>query len=232
MKQLILLLAIATIGCSATAQTAQKQPETIQISMNATEYVPADQIIFNINITAEDDSPREAFNQHKKMEALLASTLKKMNIDEKDIRFQPVRISQRNTNYDLNRREKYSVTNQQVSLTFSDFKLYEELQIALIENGFRSFGANFSSSKIDEGKEKALISAIESAKQKAKLIAETSGVKLGAVKTINYGDYTVTPHSDIQFRMVAQAESAPSMMDFDQTVSVSANISIEFYLED
>ena len=226
----LLLLTIFAIGCSATAQVSEKPAETIQISMNASEFIPADQIVFNINITAEDDSPRNAFNKHKQMETLLASTLQKMKIDKKDIRFQPVRISQRNNNYNRNERELYSVTNQQVSVTFADFDLYEELQIALIENGFSSFNATFSSSEIASGKDKALIKAIETAKQKAELIASTSGVKLGGIKTINYGDYQVIPQANVRFSMAADMESAPSLMDFDQTVEVTANINIEFYL--
>ena len=232
MNRLLLLLALFTFfGCSATAQVTEKPAETIQISMNATEYVPADQIIFNINITVEDATPRTAFNKHKQMEMLLATTLKKMKLLEHDIRFQPVRISNR---YSNNRnQEKYSITNQQVSVSFSDFDLYEELQIALIENGFSSFNANFSSSELDAGKEKALVAAITEAKSKAELIAKTSGVRIAGVKSISYGDYTVTPHSNIQYRMAADdLESAPSMMDFDQTVAISANISIEYYLLD
>ena len=231
MKKILLLLSIAFIGCSATAQISEKSAETLTISMNATEYLPADQIIFNINITAEGDTPEEAFEAHKKMETLLASSLKEMEFKREDIRYQPVRISLRSVNYDQNNRDKYSVTNQPVSLTFSDFSKYEALQIALIENGFNSFNATFSSSELDAGKNTALIKAIETAKEKARLIAETSGVKIAGIKAINYGDYTVTPQGNVRYRMAAEFDAAPSMMDFDQTVSVSTSITIEFYLD-
>ena len=231
MKNILTLFLLAiTLGCSATAQTMAHppQPATISISMSATELVPADQIIFNITINAEEETPRMAFNKHKEMESLLASLLQKMNIDKKNIQFQPVRI---NKSYRNNREDKFSQTNQQVSVSFSDFALYEELQITLIENGFDTFNANFSSSEIAEGKEEALISAIESAREKALLIAKTSGVSLGDVKSINYGDYTVQPYPAARgLMMEMDMAKAPSLMDFDQTVSVTANISIEYFI--
>jgi len=213
------------MGCATQAQQIVTNQEKISINMTASESIEADVIVFNININAEGDTPRNAFSLHKERETVLANLLKKFDINEEDINFQPIRINKRYTN---NGKSQLSATSQQVSVTFTDFEIYEDIQLTLIENNFDSFNGNFSSTKMEEGKEKALLSAIEAAKQKAEIIAKVSGVTLGNVINISYSDYVVTrPKSYARTEMMTM-DASSSMMDFAQTVSITANVSIEF----
>lgn len=228
-----ILFMIVGVNCSTMAQpVAENSQRTISINMSATELIPADLIIFSININAEEKTPEAAFDTHKKREAVLASLLKEFDIKEEDINFEPIRMNKR-TNYN-NRQEEVTVnTNQQVSVSFSDFEIYEKIQVSLIENGFDSFNGNFSSTKMEKGKEKALVSAIQKAKERAAFIAEQSGVKLGEITTINYSEHQVNyPPMFMEADMGRFKSEAPSMMDFAQTVSVTANISLIFQIED
>lgn len=225
MKQLFILsLLIFGMGCATQARQLTNN-EKISINMTASEAVEADLIVFNININAEAKSPQAAFAQHQQREELLATLLKEFDIDEENIKFQPVRMNKRYTN---DRNSQVTVTNQQVSVTFSDFNIYERIQLTLIENNFDSFNGNFSSTKILEGKDKALISAIQAAKEKASLIAEASGVDLGDIINISYSDYTVAPSRNFARNEMMTMDATSSMMDFDQVVNITANISIEF----
>ncbi len=222
----LIIFMMIGVGCTATAQTVNDENGKINISMTAVEYIPADQIVFNININAEERTPRAAYQKHKELETLLASLLQKFEIDEENIRFQPIQI---NKMYRNNREDLYSQTNQQISVTFEDFEIYEEIQVTLIENNFDSFNGAFSSSMIEEGKEAALLSAIEAAKGRAEMIAEASGVEIGDVYQINYAEHTLQPYqANREDAIMMSAESTPSMMDFDQVVSVTASISIQF----
>lgn len=224
-----ILFMIVGVNCSTMAQpVAENSQRTISINMSATELIPADMIIFSININADEKTPEAAFDTHKKREAVLASLLKEFDIKEENINFEPIRINKR-TNYN-NRQEEVTVnTNQQVSVSFSDFEIYEKIQVSLIENGFDSFNGSFSSTKIGEGKEKALVSAIQKAKERATFIAEQSGVKLGEITTINYSEHQVNyPPMAMEADMGRFKSEAPSMMDFAQTASVTSNISIVF----
>ncbi len=228
-KGIYLFVLMIGIGCSATAQTLDGENGTINISMSATEYLPADRIVFNINLNAEERNPRLAFNKHKEQETLLAGLLQKFEIEEDNIQFQPIRIDKM---YRNNQRDHSSRTNQQVSVTFDDFDIYEEIQLTLIENNFDSFSGSFSSSQIEEGKKAALLSAIHAARARATLIAEATGVELGNTYSITYSEHMVQPYQASRMdAMMVMSESAPSMMDFEQVVSVSANISIQFKIE-
>ncbi|MEX0856892.1 MAG: SIMPL domain-containing protein [Balneolaceae bacterium] len=214
------------VSCNTIAQHAQERQ--ITINMSASEMLPADQIIFNIDINAEAETPQKAFDMHKQRESVLANLLKEFEIHEDDINHEPIRINKRYRNGNGNESQT-TVTNQSVSVTFSDFEIYEKIQVALIENNFDSFNGQFSSTKLSEGKDKALIKAIEAAKEKAILIAENSGIELGSISNINYSDH------EIGFQRKAMSayemDSSASMMDFLQTVSVTANINISFGIE-
>ena len=226
----VFIIALFTfgMGCATHAQQLSSTSQKISINMTASESVEADLIIFSININAEGKSPKAAFEVHKQREELLAGLLKEFDIKEENIKFQPVRMSKR---YNNDRNSQITVTNQQVSVTFGDFDIYEQIQLTLIENNFDSFNGNFSSTKIADGKDKALVSAIQAAKEKATLIAEASGVELGDIINISYSDYTVTPSRSFARNEVMAMDASSSMMDFDQVVSVTANISIEFSIE-
>lgn len=225
---LLLAFAILIIGI-AEAQIQKQTERQLSIDMTKSVQLPADLIIFTINLNAEGSTPREAFDLHKEREQLLASLLKKLNIDAKNIKFQPVQINKRYRNDDKN---LYSQTSQQVSVTFSDFGIYESIQLTLIENGFDTFSGNFSSTKLEEGKNDALKLAINSAQEKAEFIAQTSGVKLGAIQKINYSEYQInTGFRAMEMKAMVSSDSS-LLDDFPQTVSVTAGVHISFSIED
>ncbi len=223
------------VGLSDLYAQKSASERTITINMSASEMLPADLIVFNVNINAEGKTPKEAYKQHQERESLLAELLKKLEIKEDNIDYEPVRMNRRQINggrYNSEKPEYITATNQSVSITFEDFSMYEDIQMALIENGFDSFNGRFSSSKIAEGKEKALVSAIKAARERAELITQTSGVKLGEVSNINYSDHYIgiPRKSDSSMEMMAMSRDA-SMMDFSQTVEVRASVNITYYIE-
>ncbi|WP_349353358.1 SIMPL domain-containing protein [Gracilimonas sp. BCB1] len=228
LTKITLVVSMMFFGYSEKSSAQNQTDErTITINMSASEMLPADLIIFNVNINAEADSPEEAFQIHKERESLLAELLKKYDIKEDNINYEPIRMNKRYRNDD----RMTTATNQSVSLTFSDFSIYEKIQVTLIENGFDSFNGRFSSTEISQGKEKALISAIEAAKKRAELIAKTSGTSLGPVQHINYSDHQIGMPRQSDVMELQAMKSDASMMDFGQSVSVTANINISFSIE-
>ncbi|GAB5408400.1 MAG: hypothetical protein BalsKO_07650 [Balneolaceae bacterium] len=75
MRQLfILVFFVFGMGCTTQAQQLTNGQEKISINMTATELVEADLIIFNINLNAEGNSPRSAFNLHKEREIVFGKS--------------------------------------------------------------------------------------------------------------------------------------------------------------
>lgn len=235
LSKITLTVSLLFFGMSCNTLAQQPVSErTITINMSASEILPADLIIFNVTINAEGKSPQEAYELHRERESLLAGLLKDLDIEEENIDFEPVRMNRRqinNNRYNDQEPRYITNTNQSVSVTFNDFELYERIQLTLIENDFDTFNGQFSSTRIAEGKEKALISAIEASKERAELIAQTSGIEVGDIYTINYSDHQVSvPRKSSSMELMSMAADA-SMMDFAQTVEVRSNINISYFIK-
>ena len=224
---ILISLFLLLTGSPLFAQLPAPQ-NVLSVNISATVQVPADQIIFQVNVNAQAETPGEAFRIHKEREDILAELLKEFGIEDENISFQPIRIDKRNRN---NSDSQYSITSQQVAVTFSNFAVYEEIQVALIENGFDNFSGSFSSTKLQEGKDEALKMAIEGAQKRAEFIAETAGVTLLGINSIVNFDHMVARRLGSASGIERNFAASSSMMDFDQTVDVTANVQMEFRIQ-
>ena len=224
MRSLTLLFSFLLISFSINAQ----DPGFLTISSEGSVELPADVIQFNVNVNAEGDTPQKAYNLHKQREEALVRLLEKYDIEEKNIRFEPVAISKTNAGRSYNKEEAIYQTRQNVSLTLSDFEVYEQIQITLIEEGFDNFSGNFLSTEAEKGKDRALRRAISNAKEKARLIADESGVKMGSIVAIDYSHRQIGPAYARSNDMIAVQASENRLMKYDQVVTVMADITIKF----
>lgn len=223
MRSLTLLLSFMLFSVATYAQ--QNNDKTISINSSATVEVPADQIAFNININAVAETPQQAYSMHKKREQVLLGLLKKHDIKEEHIDFQPIRVSRVNVR---NKEQKDEIrTSQSVTLTFSEFDKYEEIQLTLIENDYDNFDGNFMSSKMEAGKDEALKKALQTAREKAEIIAKESGLTLTDIQSINFSYHQNPPRP---MNLAASYDRAESSMvsEYEQSVSVLAQISVNF----
>ncbi|HYW35905.1 MAG TPA: SIMPL domain-containing protein [Balneolaceae bacterium] len=205
--------------------TSKPHPNhSLSVSVTGSVKLPADQLNFNINMNAEGKTPQAAYNMHKKREKVLVNLLDKFNIQDKNIHYEPVSISKR-VSRSNNQSDTTYITQQNVQLVLTDFNAFEQIQIGLIQHHFDNFNAQFTSSQIEKGENEALKAAIRKAHQKAKLIADQAGVKLGAVQNIHYQtEHNISP--GVNFKAVRSTSS--NMLKYQQTITVSANISIDY----
>ncbi len=217
---LTLLLLLATMPALA-------QNNAISINAQGAVQLKADIIQFQINLNARGGSPQAAYDLHKQREKTLVRLLERYNIEEKDIRFEPVSIA-RHSQYDreAGREADYFQTQQSVSLTLKDFSVYEQMQVRLIAEGFDNFNGNFTSTEMEEGKNEALRKAIRNARAKAELIAEEAGLILSSIKNISWSDHNVQPYYNRAAEMSQSADA--SLLQYEQQVTVTTTVSVEF----
>lgn len=221
---LVLCLFLSTV---ATAQNAK----VLSISAEGSVDLPADIIQFNINLNAEADGPQKAYDLHKQREDVLVQLLERYDIEDRDINFEPVSISRYNPGgrYSEQEADRFR-TQQAVAVKLTNFDIYERMQVALIEAGFDSFSGSFSSSEAEAGKDRALRRAIQTAKEKAALIANEAGVEVGTISGIDYSHNEERPMF-ARNNMAMLESSGGQLLDFKQVVTVTARISIEFTIE-
>lgn len=224
MSYLIILLSFLFFSGST-----DPNPRVLSVSVEEQVEMPADVIQFNINLNAQAGTPQAAYQLHNQREEVLVNLLEKYDIAEEDINYQPISIQKVNDYRRGENADPAYQTRQSVSLAIHDFKIYEQIQIQLIENGFDSFSGVFMSTKAEQGKKQALQKAIDTAKEKAQLIAEEAGLQLGNILRINYSEHQSRPvyYSTASMAMKAAPEQ---LTQYEQTVTFSASIAIDFEL--
>lgn len=227
MRYFIIALSLFILTGTAHAQDNQ---QTISINGSAEVLVPADQISFRINLNAVADTPQEAYDLHKKRESALVQSLKKHEIAEEDINFEPISINKTYDNQYPREKKERIQTSQMVVLSLDDFEVYEKIQITLIENDFDQFSGQFTSSESDAGEDEALRKALKLAREKADIIAEETGLTITGIQNINYS-FSRRPPQPMMMERAYQKASDGGLMEFDQTVSVSANIAVTYNFE-
>jgi len=205
--------------------TGQAQNE-ISINAAAQVLVPADKIAFQINLNAEGDTPQEAYDLHKEREKVLVRQLKKHDIKDEDLNFEPISINKRYNDSYRNKDKKRIYTRQNVIVTLDNFDIYEQIQITLIENNFDEFSGNFTSSESEKGKDEALKEALQVAREKAEIIASETGVSITGIKNISHSYSSRPPRPMME--MTASRATDNSLLEFDQTVSVTANVAVTY----
>ncbi|NGP76016.1 SIMPL domain-containing protein [Balneolaceae bacterium YR4-1] len=226
MRSYWLLLVLFLIPFTLKAQDRG----VITISSEGSVELPADIIQFTVNLNAEGDSPQKAYNLHKEREKVLVQLLDKYAVEEEDINFEPVSVSKTNLGRPYTKEESVYQTRQMVSLRLSDFDVYEKIQISLIEQDFDNFSGNFLSTKAGEGKDTALQRAIRAAKEKAAIIAQEAGIKIGRIVGIDYSHRQIGPVYARSQEMLSVQSSDSQLMKYDQVVTVTANITIKFQI--
>jgi uncharacterized protein len=220
LKKQILFILLANI--LALAQSNQETIFTIQA--NSEISVPANQIIFRINIQEENNDPEQAYNIHKNKEEQLVKLLKGYSIPDSNVVYSLLSISQP-------RQQKSNTykTSQSIQLKISDFDLYEKLQVGLLKIGINNFSSLFSSTKTSEIKEKAISSLIYDAKNEAETYARNLGLEVGKVKEIETRMGRVDVGQPTYF--VATPSVDYSLLEIPQTYKVNVFAKISFYLK-
>lgn len=226
MRPLFLLFSLLFISSNLNAQ----DPGFLTISSEGSVELPADVIRFNVNLNAEGDTPQKAYDLHKQREKVLVNLLEKYDIKEQNISFEPVAIQKNNAGRPYTKEETIYQTRQSVSLTLSDFEMYEQMQVTLIDEGFDNFNGNFLSTEAEEGKDRALRRAISNAKEKARIIVDESGVKMGSIVAIDYSHRQIGPAYARSNDMIAVQATENQLMKYDQVVTITADITIKFQI--
>jgi uncharacterized protein YggE len=213
---------------NAESRQFQSQPVSPSVSIQSTGTVtiPAEFIRFTVNLNIFSKDLNDAFDQHKKQEAFLAELIKENNFNDGELIFNPISVSATRNPTSGNG----FTTRQVVVFRVTDFDLFENVQKTLIENGFTNLNGTFGANETDDNRNQALKNAMENAKAKAEIIALSAEKKLGDVLSVEYGVGRVQPiaYREMSFDM----QSAGQLSEFEQTITITENVSVTFELYD
>jgi uncharacterized protein len=181
MKKLTILF-LFICSSAITGQTISPENRIVVIGKAEIE-IPADKVVFRIKIAFKDEEDvKKIYSLHKEAEVKLVSFLKDLKVPNKDVDYTLINVGKQYSYYDgQNSKKVVYVTDQTVSITLDSIKTYADFMLRLISSGFSDVGTYFISSKADDFHGQLIEKAIEMATQKAQVMANKAGRKLGKI---------------------------------------------------
>lgn len=216
-----LILAITT-----TAMMAQNTATpTVDVTGEGIVQVVPDEVTINIRVENTGENTKNLKEQNDATINDVIKFLKKMNIEDKDVRTEYMNLSK---NYDYNSKTYTFAANQSISVKLRDLKKYEQVMKGLIDTGInRIDGVDFSSSNKSELETQARKKAIENAQMKAKEYASVLNQGIG--KAVSISEFRINSDPRPMYKMAAMSDSSGSEeqsialgeMEIRTTVNVS-----------
>ena len=229
MKKTIFLLVALLVTVSATAA-----PRLIAVNGKGSFEQEADMIRVSFAVVSQDESDlEEARAQVESSAKRIVKALVGLDVSEDDIR---------SVDFTVNMRENFGrgdcpapapVVSRTVEVLIREIKNYQKVLDALVQNGANRISrvtAELSDEKALE--RKALLAAMQDAKEQAKFLVEGLGAKLGRVHSIGERQAHRRPFLEQVAMRASASESDAEPYEFKpQPVEVNATIYVEFEME-
>jgi len=192
----ILALTLILSACGPTiSQAAPATPRTLSVDGIGQVYLTPDIAYINIGVTTQNPSASEAVATNKAQSNAVIESIKKAGVDPKDIHTTNFSIYS-NPQYDNAGQPvgtTYSVDNT-VSVTVRKLDSLGDLLDSSISAGANNiYSIQFDVADKTEATKQARSMAVDDAKTQAQELADTAGVKLGDIQTINFTESSPIP---------------------------------------
>ncbi len=189
MKQLVLIIALALFAITTFAQMCDQ----VVIEGKSSVKMAPEQYIFNVRISVSDSNYTTCANLALKEAEKIASEFKRNGIDKDLVKTQNYSIREIREHDYVTKKLEFKGYQAEIPIIIKTVADYEKNDIIfeIIKNNFEAnFNLSFAltPAQTDEVKAKLISLAVEDAHQKAKIIAESSEIKLGNISKIQYGE--------------------------------------------
>jgi len=233
----------------ATPALADKTPHQIHVQANATLDVAPDQATLNARLwertptqvqgeesSGDSDAIKQARDRLESRTGELIRTLENAGVDSKNIRagslsVRPDYVQTASQGDDNTPPKVRTQVERSVSLTLDKLERLPRVLDALTTAGVDSLdGVSYGLKDSDAADDRALKQALERARQKAEMMADTLNVDLGDVVSI---EETTAPRYQPQMMMRASAaESSDSSEYRSGEISIDAGVSVSWEIDD
>jgi len=227
------LLVIALIGLTGCQQT--KEEHTINVQGNSELTFDPDEAEVWAGISIVKDTAEEAQSEANKVVNAIIDGLRYKGISEDDIETERLSLYEERvwTRDEGSKLIGWRAT-QTLKVKTADLTKVGTIVDVAVNNGANQIdNINFglTEEKEQEYKKQALSEAAKNAKEKAEVLAESLGAKLGKIKTVSESNFYYMPY---RYDMVKASgelavEEAATVMPSD--VQVTANVNIIYYIK-
>jgi uncharacterized protein len=195
---IILALALVLSACGPTTvnQAAPENLRTLNVNGVGHVYLTPDIAYINIGVNTQDPSASDAVATNKTQSNAVIEAIRDFGVDAKDIRTTNFSIwsNQQYDEFGQIRGTSYVVDNT-VNITVRDLDKLGDLLDSAINAGANSiYSIQFDVADKAEATKEARAKAVEDAKLQAKELADTAGLSLVDIHTINFYESNPYPY--------------------------------------
>ena len=237
LKHIIPILLVAALVVVAGCQQRDPDDHTIMTQGNAELKFKPDTAEIVVGVSVLKDSAKDAQAEASAITNAIVDGLRYKGIAESDIATDQLMLYEE-YKWDENYREQTSAgwrATQTLRVTTSDLTKLGTIVDVAVEKGanqIQNINFKLSPAKELEYKKQALADATKNAKDKAEILAESSGYQLGELKTLSESNYYYAPY---RYDMAAAkgGEEAVAMATnvLPQDVTITAMVSVVYYVK-
>jgi len=232
----VIAISLTTQGCvqSVGYNSIEKSVPTITVKGTGSVEVVPDEAIVRFGVMSEEKSLQKAYQKNTdNMNAVIAS-VKNLGIEGGDIKSSSYSITpiypRDEKGYQIPGKPATFRVSQQLTVKVRDISKIGALIDKVISSGTNTFGGiQFDSSKSEALQVEAKVKAAKDAKEKAKLLADSLGVKIG--KVLRVDGLTVQPYDVVRKAAMSYDSramtAAPQIAAGTMEVTSSCNVIYE-----
>ena len=245
MKRVLIIFAVLLLA----APFAVAKPQEMQVTADAEVRIKPNRVAITFGVSEKTESLEKGRDNMKSVIAKAMAFCKNIGIEDKYIQTESIYISPRYDNvydpYKKNGKEYKEVLRydlrQTFTVTLEDLSKYDTVLYSLLNMGINQVdNITFYSTDMKKYRDEARLKAIASAQDKAKLLTDAAGIKLG--KAVNISESIIsTPFYGARnaFSNVSQnmMQSYDSAADSGETalatglIPVKAQVTITYNLK-
>lgn len=224
------LVPILGAASMSSAQAQERRAERfVAVAGHGSVEATPDSAEITTGVVTDGQTAREALTANNAAMRKVVDGLKAAGIDAKDIQTQQFQIHPRyRTVKDRQQVEGYTVRNQVTVKVREIARLGEILDQVVTLGANQASGINFIVSDAEKRKDEARKKAMENAKQRARVLAEAAGARLGPVMSITEEVQGPRPPRPMVARSSSYAESVPVELG---TETLTVRVEVSYVLE-
>lgn len=219
-----------SLGSVASTWVGEQQVKAIYVSGSGSASDKANQATVTLGVYTENKSASRAIDDNSVTMNAVVDAIHELDISDEEIKTVQYSVYP-NYNWEVKETTGYRVTNM-IQIEIKDRKIIGAVIDAAARAGANNIqGISFGlSNEVAEGlRTEAYTKALEDARKKANLIADTLQLKITGVHSVTESAYyPYTPYKG--FDTFAEAASAPTPI-FEGSLSVSVNVQLAFTFE-
>lgn len=207
------------------------QARTLRVQAAAEVQVPPNRVTITVGVSAQNANLKQGAEALQKTTAQILQFCRQWNIKEKNLQTQNVSVfPQYPGEYSPKQTQTLYRLNQTLSVTLEDLTQYDKILYGLLQNGANQIeNVEFYSSQEAKYRQNALRQAVQKAREKAEILAQEAGVKLGKVLTVEEENASFSTFANAKQNLFAADSGAQNTLAVG-LVSVRAQVGVVYQI--